>query len=68
MKVAGILLLVLSVVLLVFGLDASGSFGSDVFRFFRGGPTDCTVWFYVGSAVAGAAGLGLLFAPRTRLA
>jgi len=68
MKIVGIALLAVAVVLLVFGLDASGSFGSDVSRFFGNGPSDRTVWFYVGSGVAGVMGLGLLFSSRTRIA
>jgi hypothetical protein len=68
MKAAGIILLIGAAVLLVWGLDASGSFGSDVSRFFRGGPTDRTVWLYVGSAVAAVMGLGLLISPRVRRA
>ena len=67
-KLAGIALLAVAVVLLVFGLDASGSFGSDVSRFFGNGPSDRTLWFYVGSAAAGVMGLGLLLSSRTRIA
>jgi hypothetical protein len=67
MRIAGIALLAVAVVLLVFGLDASGSLVSDVSRFFRGGPTDRTAWFYIGSACAGVIGLGLIFSPRPRI-
>jgi uncharacterized protein DUF3185 len=68
MKFAGFALLALAVGLLIWGLEASGSLHSDFSRFFRGGPTDRTVWLYVGSAVAGVMGLGLLFSPRARRA
>ena len=68
MKLVGFALLAVAVGLLVWGLEASGSIQSNFSRFFRGGPTDRTVWLYVGSAVAGALGLGLLFSPRARRA
>lgn len=66
MKLAGIALLIVAVVFLLWGLDASRSIPSDLSRLFRGGPTDRTLWLYVGSAVAGVVGLGLLFTPRAR--
>ncbi len=68
MKLAGLGLLAVAVFLLVWGLEASGTIQSDFSRFFRGGPSDRTVWLYVGSAAAGVMGLGLLFSPRIRRA
>lgn len=68
LKFSGLALLAVAVVLLVWGLEASGSIQSDFSRFFRGSPTDRTVWLYVGSAAAGVIGLGLLFSPRVRRA
>jgi len=65
-KNAGIALLALAVVLLVFGLDASRAFGSDVSRLFQGWPADRTEWFYIVSAGVGVLGLDLLFSFRTR--
>jgi len=66
MKFAGLALLLVAVGLLVWGLEASGTIQSDFSRFFRGGPSDRTVWLYVGSAAAGVMGLGLLLSPRIR--
>jgi hypothetical protein len=45
------------IVLLVFGVNASNSFGSDVHRFFTGNPTDKSIWFLVGGAAAVVVGL-----------
>jgi len=67
-KLAGIVLLIVAAVLLVWGLDASGSFHSEVSRFFRGVPSDRTAWLFVGSAAAAVIGLGLVFSRRTRRA
>jgi hypothetical protein len=54
-------LLVGGVVLIVYGVAASKSFGSDVSRFFSGSPTDQTLWLLIGGGVAAAVGLaGLL--------
>jgi len=68
MKFAGLALVAVAVLLLVWGLEASGTIHSDFSRFFRGGLSDRTVWLYVGSAAAGAMGLGFLFSPRIRRA
>lgn len=53
-------LLIVGVVLLVLGVQAMNSLESDVNRFFRGTPTDRSVWFLVGGgvcALVGAVGL-----------
>lgn len=68
MKFVGLALLAVAVLLLVWGLEASGTISSDFSRFFRGGPSDRTVWLYVGSAAAGVIGLGFLLSPRMRRA
>ena len=39
-KPLGIALVAIGILLIVFGLNASNSFGSDVSRFFNGKPTD----------------------------
>jgi hypothetical protein len=66
MKLSGIVLLGVAAILLVWGLEASGSIPSDVTRLIRSGPTESTVWILVGSAVAGVMGLGFLYSSRTR--
>jgi hypothetical protein len=50
-------LLVGGVLLLIFGINASNSVGSDVSRFFTGSPTDKAVWMIIGGAVAMVVGL-----------
>jgi len=52
-----LVLLVAGVVLIVMGLMAMDSFGSDVSRFFTGSPTDKSVWMLIGGVVC--AGFGL---------
>jgi hypothetical protein len=59
-KIASLVLLVGGIVLIVYGINASDSLGSDVSRFFTGSPTDKTIWLLLGGLVAasvGAAGL-----------
>ena len=60
-----IALLVAGIILTVFGINASNSFGSDVSRFFTGSPTDKAVWMLLGGVVMGIIGLaGLGFGGR----
>ena len=55
-KALGIALLAVGVALVIFGINASDSFSSDVSRFFTGNPTDKSMWLLVGGI--GAAVLG----------
>jgi predicted lysophospholipase L1 biosynthesis ABC-type transport system permease subunit len=56
-KLVFLALLVGGVLLLIFGINASNSVGSDVSRFFTGSPTDKAVWMIIGGAVAVVVGL-----------
>jgi hypothetical protein len=59
-KPFSLVLLVVGISLLIYGVSASDSLGSDFSRFFTGSPTDKTMWLLIGGAaasVAGAAGL-----------
>ena len=56
-KTIALALLVGGVILIIFGVNESHSFGSDVNRFFTGNPTDKSMWMLVGGAVAAVAGL-----------
>jgi Protein of unknown function (DUF3185) len=58
-KALGIGLLVAGIVLAVFGISASESFGSDVSRFFTGTPTDKSMWMLIGGIAAVVVGLVL---------
>ena len=57
-KVLSLALLVGGIVLIIYGVSASESLGSDVSRFFTGNPTDKTIWLLIGGVVATAIGLG----------
>ena len=56
-KSLSIALLAGGILLIVFGVNASNSFGSDVSRFFTGSPTDKAIWMMVGGVVAAVVGL-----------
>jgi uncharacterized membrane protein YidH (DUF202 family) len=56
-RIVSIALLVGGVVLLIFGINATNSFSSDVSRFFTGSPTDKAVWMLIGGMVATVVGL-----------
>jgi LPXTG-motif cell wall-anchored protein len=65
-SVVGIALLVVGVVLIVFGMNASASLGSRLSELFTGAPSDRTIWLLLIGIVAAIVGLGLLFAGRRR--
>ena len=54
----GIVLIVVGVILLALGMQASTSFASDVSRLFTGNPTDKSVWLIIGGVVAILVGAG----------
>lgn len=56
-KILSLGLLIGGVVLIVFGVQATNSFSSDVSRFFTGSPTDKAVWMLIAGAVAAVVGL-----------
>ena len=56
-KIISIVLLVGGAVLIIFGIQATNSFSSDVSRFFTGSPTDKAIWMLIGGIVAGVIGL-----------
>ena len=55
-KLVSIALLVGGVVVMIFGINATNSFGSDVSRFFTGSPTDKAVWMLIGGTIATVVG------------
>ena len=65
-RVVGIALLVVGVVLIVFGMQASASLGSRLSEFFTGAPSDRTIWLLVAGVAAAIIGLGMLLAGRRR--
>ena len=56
-KIVSLALLVGGVVLIIFGIQATDSFSSDVSRFFTGSPTNKAVWMLLGGIVAAIVGL-----------
>jgi hypothetical protein len=65
-RIIGIVLLVVGLVLLFFGFQATDTLGEDLHETFTGRYTDTTMWYLVGGG--GLAILGLLlaiFAPKT---
>jgi hypothetical protein len=65
-RAVSFVLLAIGVVLIVWGINASESFASDVSRFFTGTATDKSIWFIVGGVAAAAFGLvGVLRGSRT---
>ena len=63
----GLALLVVGVILLIFGINASNSVGSDLSNLFTGKPTDKAVWFIIGGAAAMVIGLfGTLVTGRSK--
>ena len=56
-KSISIAMLVAGILLTIFGIAASGSFSSDVSRFFTGAPTDKAIWMLVGGVVVAIIGL-----------
>jgi hypothetical protein len=60
-RLVSLTLLVGGIILLVYGLQASESIGSEFSRLFTGSPTDKTLWMLIGGAVAALLGAGGLF-------
>ncbi|HEX3798096.1 MAG TPA: DUF3185 family protein [Verrucomicrobiae bacterium] len=59
----GIALLVLGIILLAFGINASNSVGSDFSRFFTGSPTDKSIWMLLGGVASLIVGGALSLKP-----
>lgn len=62
-RIISVALLIGGVVLIVFGVNAMNSFGSDVSRFFTGAPTDKAVWMLIGGVVGAVVGLAMTLRP-----
>jgi hypothetical protein len=60
-KLVSLVLLVGGIILIITGVAAADSLGSNISRFFTGSPTDKTIWMLIGgiaAAAVGASGLG----------
>jgi hypothetical protein len=57
-------LLALGVILIICGISASDSIGSDFSRLFTGAPTDKTIWLLIGGVAATVVGVGGLLGGK----
>ena len=62
-----LILLVVGVILVIYGVNASHSVGSDVSRAVTGNPTDKAMWLLIGGIVAGIIGLVGMFRGSSKL-
>jgi len=58
-RFVGIAMLAAGILLIIFGINASQSFASDVSRFFNGSPTDKSIWLLAGGILLSVLGLVL---------
>jgi Protein of unknown function (DUF3185) len=57
-KTLSLAVLIIGILLLIYGLSASESLGSEFSRLFTGKPTDETIWLLLGGIVVTAIGAG----------
>ncbi len=55
-RIIGIVVLAVGVVLLIYGVRAADSFGSQFHKFFTGSPTDRAIWLTLGGVALIVAG------------
>ena len=67
-RFAGLAVLVVGIVLVVWGVNASHSVSSDISRLFTGAVTDKAIYLIVGGTVVLIAGASMAFAGRRRRA
>jgi hypothetical protein len=60
-KLISLILLFGGIALIIYGINASHSLGSDFSRLFTGSPTDKSIWLLVGGVVAAVIGAGGLY-------
>jgi hypothetical protein len=60
-KGIGIALLVVGIVLVIYGINASDSASSGISRIFTGAPTDKTLWLLLGGGAATIVGAVMTF-------
>jgi len=65
-KAISLAILAGGILVLIFGINATNSTGSDISRFFTGAPTDRAMWMLVGGVVASVVGLAGLLLPGSR--
>jgi hypothetical protein len=65
-KAIGLALLVVGIVLIVYGVDASNSADSSISRAFNGTPTNKTLWLLLGGIAAAIVGAVMALRPARR--
>jgi hypothetical protein len=66
-KGIGTALLVVGIVLIVYGFNASDSVSSDVSRTFTGAPTNKTMWLLLGGSAVAIVGAVMTFRPSGKV-
>jgi len=65
-KAISLAILAGGIVVMIFGINAINSTGSDISRFFTGAPTDRAIWMLVGGVVASVLGLAGALLPGSK--
>jgi hypothetical protein len=66
-RIIGLVMLVLGVVLLIMGINASDSVADQLSETFTGKFTDSTTWYILGGAALALIGAVLAFIPMAKL-
>ncbi|TVR49752.1 MAG: DUF3185 family protein [Puniceicoccaceae bacterium] len=65
-RIAGIILLVVGILLLFFGFQATESVGEQVHETVTGRFTETTTWYLIGGAAAAIGGLALVLTGKSK--
>lgn len=57
-RLASLVFLAIGIVLIIYGINATESLGSDFSRFFTGSPTEKSIWLLIGGFIMAAIGTG----------
>jgi len=66
-KAIGLALLVVGIILIIYGIDASHSLSSNVSRTFTGAPTNKALWMMLGGGAAAIVGAVLTFSGSSKM-
>ena len=66
-KGIGIALLVVGIILVVYGINASDSASSGISRIFTGTPTNKTLWLLLGGSGSAIVGAMMMFRPSGKV-
>jgi hypothetical protein len=57
-RLLSIAILVIGIILIVYGINATNSIGSEFSKLFTGSPTDKAMWMLIGGVIVAAIGAG----------